>query len=109
VPGLAGVVTGLAAFWGGVQSLSHQLHSSNLDYLGVVTAIRSLCHEVSKQNAVSIEFTDKNVPRQLPKDISLCLFRVVQEGLHNAAKYSGVEPVCSGINCYGGRDSACGE
>jgi len=73
---------------GDVQSLSHQLHSSKLDYLGVVTAIRSFCSEVSKQHQVSIEFTDRNVPKHLPKDISLCLFRIAQEALHNAVKYS---------------------
>jgi PAS domain S-box-containing protein len=72
-----------------VQSLSHQLHSSTLDFLGVVTAIRSFCAEFSKQHQVNIKFTDRNVPRQLPKDISLCLFRVTQEALHNAVKYSG--------------------
>jgi PAS domain S-box-containing protein len=74
---------------GDVQSLAHQLHSSKLDYLGVVAAIRGLCTEVSKQHQVNIEFTDKNVPKPLPKDISLCLFRIAQEALHNAVKYSG--------------------
>jgi PAS domain S-box-containing protein len=74
---------------GDVQSLSHQLHSATLDYLGVVTAIRSFCSEVSKQHQVSIEFIDSNVPRRLPKDISLCLFRIAQEAVHNAVKYSG--------------------
>jgi PAS domain S-box-containing protein len=73
---------------GDVQSLSHQLHSSKLDYLGVVAAIRSLCSELSRQHQVSIEFTDRNVPKHLPKDISLCLFRIAQEALHNAVKYS---------------------
>lgn len=75
---------------GDVQSLSHQLHSSKLDYLGIVAAIRGFCNEFSKQHEVSIEFTDGNVPGNLPKDVSLCLFRVAQEALHNALKYSGV-------------------
>ncbi len=74
---------------GDVQSLSHQLHSSKLDYLGVVAAIKGLCDEFSRQHEVSIKITDANVPRELPQDISLCLFRVAQEALHNAVKYSG--------------------
>lgn len=74
---------------GDVQSLSHELHSSKLDYLGVVAAIRGFCSEFSKQHKVSIAFTDINVPGHLPKDVSLCLFRVTQEALHNAVKYSG--------------------
>ena len=72
-----------------VQSLSHQLHSSKLDLLGVVSAIRGFCNEFAKQHQVNIDFTDTGVPKPLPKDISLCLFRVAQEALHNAVKYSG--------------------
>jgi signal transduction histidine kinase len=74
---------------GDVQLLSHELHSSRLDYLGIVAAIRGFCHEFSKQHEVSIEFTNSDVPEELPRELSLCLFRVAQEALHNAAKYSG--------------------
>jgi PAS domain S-box-containing protein len=72
-----------------VQSLSHQLHSSKLDFLGVVAAIKGFCDEFSRQHEVSIQITDANVPHELPQDISLCLFRVAQEALQNAVKYSG--------------------
>jgi PAS domain S-box-containing protein len=73
-----------------VQALSHELHSSKLDYLGVVAAVRSLCQELSKQQSVDIEFTNDNVSSHLPRETSLCLFRVAQEALHNAVKHSGV-------------------
>src|ERR1700758_1449571 len=53
---------------GDVQSLSHALHSSRLDYLGIVAAIRGFCHEFSKQHEVSIEFTDRDVPADLPRE-----------------------------------------
>jgi PAS domain S-box-containing protein len=72
-----------------VQSLSHQLHSSKLEYLGIGAAIRGFCEELSKQHNVEIRFTESNVPGNLRKDIALCLFRVTQEALHNAVKYSG--------------------
>jgi PAS domain S-box-containing protein len=75
---------------GDVQSLSHQLHSSKLDILGIAAAIRGFCKEFSKQYEVEIDFSEKNVPTKLDKDVSLCLFRVAQEALHNAMKYSGV-------------------
>jgi len=35
-------------------------------------------------------FRDAGIPRTLSKDVSLCLFRVLQEGLQNAVKHSGV-------------------
>ena len=75
---------------GDVQSLSHELHSSRLEYLGIVAAIRGFCHELSKQHEISIQFTDRDVPGDMPREISVCLFRVAQEALHNAVKYSGV-------------------
>ena len=73
-----------------VQSLSHQLHSSRLEHLGLVAAVRGFCGELAKRHAVNVDFIDQNVPRNLTKDISLCLFRIAQEALHNAVKYSGV-------------------
>jgi PAS domain S-box-containing protein len=73
-----------------VQSLAHQLHSSRLDHLGIVASIRGFCVELAKRHAVNVEFTDHDVPGNLPKDVSLCLFRIAQEALHNAVKYSGV-------------------
>jgi PAS domain S-box-containing protein len=76
---------------GDVQSLSHELHSARLDYLGIVAAIGGFCREFSKQHEVNIEFTDRDVSRDLPRELSLCLFRVAQEALHNAMKYSGVD------------------
>ena len=75
---------------GDVQALSHKLHSSKLEYLGVVAAIRSFCREFCQQYDAVIEFTEENVPDSLPRDISLSLFRVTQEALQNALKHSGV-------------------
>jgi signal transduction histidine kinase len=73
----------------GIQSLSHELHSAVLDYLGVAIAIGQLCEDFAKQYAVNVAFAEDNVPELLPKDTSLCLFRIAQEALHNAIKYSG--------------------
>ncbi len=72
-----------------VQAISHQLHSSKLDYLGLGAALKGFCEEFSKQHHVEVQFTERDVPEHLPRDISLSLFRVTQEALHNAVKYSG--------------------
>jgi len=73
-----------------IQSLSHELHSSKLEYLGIARAMRSFCKEFSKQQKVEIDFENHDLPSTLPPDVSLCFFRVLQEALRNAAKYSGV-------------------
>ena len=74
---------------GDVQALSHELHPSILDNLGLATAVKSFCREVSEQSGVAVEFVGKNIPDSLPREVSLSLFRVVQEAVHNAIKYSG--------------------
>jgi len=74
---------------GDVQALSHELHPSILDNLGLGTAVGSFCREVSDQNGVVVEFVGENIPTRLSRAVSLSVFRVVQEALHNAVKYSG--------------------
>jgi len=74
----------------GVQSISHQLHSPQLEYLGIVAAMKSFCKEFSIRQAVEIDFKNDDIPQPLPPEVSLCLFRVLQEALHNAAKHSSV-------------------
>ena len=73
-----------------IQALSHRLHSSKLEYLGIVVAANSFCKELSEQQKVEIDFSHMAIPHGVPKEISLCLFRVLQEALQNAAKHSGV-------------------
>ncbi len=72
-----------------IQALSHRLHSSKLEYLGLVTAAKSFCRELSEQRNVRIEFKHSDIPSAVPKEISLCLFRVLQEALQNAVRHSG--------------------
>ena len=74
---------------GDVQSLSHELHPSILYNLGLATAVKSFCRDVSEQNDVVVDFVTSNIPNTLAREVSLSLFRVVQEALHNAVKYSG--------------------
>jgi len=71
-----------------IQALSHRLHSSKLEYLGLLTAAKSFCRELSEKRKVRIEFIHSDVPAGIPKEISLCLFRVLQEALQNAVKHS---------------------
>jgi signal transduction histidine kinase len=72
-----------------IQALSHRLHSSKLEYLGLAAAANGFCRELSHRNGVEIAFHSENIPRELPREISLPLFRVLQEALQNAIKHSG--------------------
>jgi PAS domain S-box-containing protein len=71
-----------------IQSLSHELHSSKLQFLGLAATTKSFCQEFETQQKVEIDFRTDDLPIALPPDISLCFFRVLQESLRNAAKHS---------------------
>ena len=73
-----------------VQLLSHRLHSSSLEYLGLVPAMEGFCREYAKHDGAEVDFAHSNVPSSLPPDVALGLFRILQEALHNARKHSGV-------------------
>ncbi len=73
-----------------VHRLSHQLHPSNLDHLGLLPAVRSLCRELSERRGLTIEFISSQVPKDfenLDREVSLCAYRVIQEALTNVIKH----------------------
>ena len=72
-----------------VEALSHRLHSSKLEYLGLAVAGASFCQELSEHQKVKIDFHSDGIPKHLPQETSLCLFRIMQEALQNGIKHSG--------------------
>ena len=87
------------------QSLSHELHSVRLDYLGLTAAVKGFCREFGQRQNMEIDFKSHDVPTSLPSDISLCLFRVVQEALNNSAKHSGAKTFV--VYLWGTQDEIC--
>lgn len=73
-----------------IESLSQRLHSTKLEYQGIAAAAGSFCKELSEQMKIEIDFSHTELPQSVTKEISLCLFRVLQESLQNAVKHSGV-------------------
>ena len=73
-----------------IQDLVHDLHSPKLEYLGLVKTMESFCKEFGHQQKVEIDFRSHDLRSPVPIDVSLSLFRVLQEALHNSVKHSGV-------------------
>ena len=71
-----------------VHRLSHELHSSTLDYLGLIPAVKKLVADFSNRHGISVAFAHESLSSTLPPDVALCLFRIVQESLNNVAKHS---------------------
>jgi PAS domain S-box-containing protein len=74
-----------------IHRLSYKLHPSKLDHLGLAAAVKSLCDELSVSGKLRVHFHQSGVPADLPKDVTLCLFRIAQETLRNSLKHSGAE------------------
>jgi signal transduction histidine kinase len=72
-----------------IHTLSHHLHSSTLDRLGLVPGIRALCKEFSAQQGLEVVFNNNGVIDGVAPNVGLCLFRIVQEALRNVKRHSG--------------------
>ena len=72
-----------------LHSLSHRLHSSTLESLGLVIGLEAFCKEFAEQQGVQVDFAHENVPRSVPADATLCMFRITQEALRNIKRHSG--------------------
>ena len=74
-----------------IHTLSHRLHSSSLESLGLIPAVTALCKEFTTQQGIKIDFRYDNVPRGISPNAALCVFRIIQEALRNLKKYSGAK------------------
>jgi signal transduction histidine kinase len=72
-----------------VHRISHGLHPAKLTQLGLAIAVRGFCREIEAAHNIKVSYVERQVPRNLPEDIALCLYRVSQEALHNVVKHSG--------------------
>jgi PAS domain S-box-containing protein len=73
-----------------VKASAHELHSPRLDYLGIAAVMRCFCREFGERKKVEIDFQSESLPSLIEPEISVCLFRVLQEALYNGTKHSGV-------------------
>jgi PAS domain S-box-containing protein len=71
-----------------LHSISHQLHPARLDLQGLVAATGSFCREIARQHELRIEFYHHDIPAHIPTDVTLSLFRIVQESLRNVVKHA---------------------
>jgi signal transduction histidine kinase len=72
-----------------VHALSHDMHPSQLEFIGLAPAIRGFCREFSERHRFEVDLKCEGVPGAIPSHTALCLFRVLQESIHNSQKHSG--------------------
>jgi signal transduction histidine kinase len=76
-----------------VSNLSHRLHSSELEFLGLTIAADRFCRDFSRCYGIDVEYVVKDVPQDLDKGVALCFYRLIQESLQNVAKHSNAKSV----------------
>jgi two-component system sensor histidine kinase UhpB len=84
-----------------VHNISHQLHSSKLELLGLSAALKGVCQQLADQYGTAIDLTTQKLPETLPEELSLCFYRTAQEGLMNALKHSESRRIDVSLDCRG--------
>jgi signal transduction histidine kinase len=82
-----------------VHHMSYELHPSRLRIVGLGAALQLLCRDASKQRNLRVAFTQGPIPPTVGSDIALCLYRIVQEALHNVARHSHAEEAHVRLTC----------
>jgi PAS domain S-box-containing protein len=90
-----------------LHDLSHQLHPSKLDILGLTACIGSFCREFSRRHKMGVRFVHRNIQGEIPMDVSLCLFRIAEEALQNVVKHSGAEDAKVELSGHDNRIDLC--
>jgi signal transduction histidine kinase len=71
-----------------IHNLSYALHPSKLQILGLTSAMRALCRDMSAAGGVQVVFANGRIPASIDPEISLCVYRITQETLRNVARHS---------------------
>jgi PAS domain S-box-containing protein len=82
-----------------IHRVSHELHPAKLGAIGLVKSLEALCRDASLQHRIAVDFMHGDVPLGVNADVSLCLYRVTQEALHNVTKHSGARCAIVRIMC----------
>lgn len=85
-----------------VHRISHELHPAKLHQLGLASALKGFCREIGFAHAINIQFEAREIPRELPGDVALCIYRIAQESLQNVVKHSGARIANVSLESYDG-------
>jgi PAS domain S-box-containing protein len=88
---LAGIQQAIFHLAEDVRQISHRLHPAVLEHAGLVAALRSFTEEFSRTEGIEVTLTVPEDRDAIPREIGVCVYRVVQEWLRNIAKHSGAK------------------
>jgi signal transduction histidine kinase len=100
---LKAIVARVAEIATSVHEISHRLHPARLELVGLSSSIGGLCRDVSAKHGVEIDFREEDLPAKIDADITICLYRVVQEALRNITRHSGASDVTISLSFKKGK------
>jgi signal transduction histidine kinase len=71
-----------------IRNMSLLLRPSMLDDLGLVPALEWQAREIFKRTGLRVQVTADENASELPDEHKTCIYRVVQEALHNCARHA---------------------
>lgn len=87
-PELTDLSSRVSAISGTTREISHGLYPAALEYLGLQKSLARLCDDVKHGKDLSVDLTIGKLPDRIQPEISICLYRVAQETLHNIITHS---------------------
>jgi signal transduction histidine kinase len=100
---LRSIQSGLVRAAEAARHAAHQLHPSELDDLGLAATLRGYCEDFSRREGIAVEFASRNLPEVSNREISSCLYNVVQESLRNVAQHANAKRASVTLDGAGGR------
>ncbi len=85
----------------GLRRVAHGLHPQILDDLGLPAALQRLVEEFEAAEDMPVRFVVKSMRDNLPRPVTACCYRIVQEALFNISKHAGNTPVGVTVECSG--------
>ncbi len=71
-----------------VRRIARNLMPSELEDLGLIPAVRSLCAQFREEGKLEVKLTHFRIPNELANEVKLALFRIIQESLSNIVQHA---------------------
>ena len=84
-----------------VRRISHQLHPSILDDIGLEAALEQYCEEFGERSGIRTYFSARDVPDSLPRGVASSIYHIFQESLRNVSKHSEAKEAYVTLECEG--------
>ena len=99
---VASVGAEVASIGSDLHRIARGLHPAGLERLGLEASIRHYCTQLAHARGITIELELSEVPAALDMDTGLCVYRIVEEALHNVVKHSGASRAVVSVTAVNG-------